>query len=75
MTDMGRTFVEGRVLGPNGASETVRFLVDDGATYTVLPEEVWTRLAPDPDGRRLMPLQVFLPATFGVGSLERADKT
>ena len=37
---MGITYIEGRVKGPMG-EETVRLLVDGGATYTVLPEDVW----------------------------------
>lgn len=40
---MGITYIEGRVRGPAG-EETVRFLIDSGATYTVLPEEVWRRI-------------------------------
>jgi len=38
---MGVTYVEGTVTGPTGKRETVRFLVDSGATYTLLPEKVW----------------------------------
>lgn len=37
---MGVTFVEGVVTGPQG-SRTVRFLVDSGAVYTLLPDGVW----------------------------------
>lgn len=38
---MALTFVEGSVEGPNGKSASVRFLVDSGATYTLLPHDVW----------------------------------
>ena len=37
---MGGTYVEGTVFGPGGA-KVVAFLVDSGATYTVLPTEIW----------------------------------
>ena len=38
---MGITYVEGTVIGPNGAQSPVRFLVDGGATYSLLPNDVW----------------------------------
>ena len=39
---MGITYVEGRVTGPSSQKlETVRFLVDSGATYSLLPKKVW----------------------------------
>jgi predicted aspartyl protease len=38
---MGITYLEGTVIGPSGALASVNFLVDSGATYTVLPVEVW----------------------------------
>jgi len=38
---MGVTCIEGMVTGPTGKRETVRFLVDSGATYTLLPEKAW----------------------------------
>lgn len=34
------TYVEGLVTGPRG-SQALSFLVDSGATYTVLPADVW----------------------------------
>jgi predicted aspartyl protease len=40
---MGITYIEGTVNGPAG-SRTLEFLVDSGATYTLLPYEVWTAL-------------------------------
>ncbi len=38
---MGISYVEGIVRGPAGAEGRVRFLIDSGATYTLLPEPVW----------------------------------
>ena len=39
---MGISYVEGTVRGPPpGAEATVRFLIDSGATYSLLPEPVW----------------------------------
>jgi len=38
---MGVTYVEGVATGPSGQSATVRFLVDSGATYTLLPHDDW----------------------------------
>ncbi|MBZ5628772.1 MAG: aspartyl protease family protein [Acidobacteriia bacterium] len=42
------TYVEGEVTGSRGKQTTVRFLVDSGATYTLLPHNVWhtVELAP-----------------------------
>lgn len=41
---MGLVYVEGTVKNERGQGEKVRFLVDSGATYTVLKKEVWERL-------------------------------
>jgi clan AA aspartic protease len=38
---MGLTYLEGEVKGPSGKQERVKFLVDSGATYTLLPKTVW----------------------------------
>ena len=38
---MGIVYVEGTVTGPTGTQVTVRFLVDSGATYTLLPYVNW----------------------------------
>ena len=45
---MGITCIEGVVTGPNGKQVTVRFLVDSGATYTLLPYEVWQAIGLSP---------------------------
>jgi predicted aspartyl protease len=38
---MGVLFVEGTVIGPAGKQENLKFLLDSGVTYTVLPRKVW----------------------------------
>jgi predicted aspartyl protease len=41
---MGITFIKGVVTGPTGKKATVRFLVDSGATYSLLPDKDWKRI-------------------------------
>jgi predicted aspartyl protease len=41
---MGVTYIEGVVTGLTGKESTVRFLVDSGATYTLLPYEDWQKI-------------------------------
>jgi predicted aspartyl protease len=38
---VGISYVEGTVRGPAGVEATVRFLIDSGATYSLLPEPLW----------------------------------
>ena len=38
---MGLTFVEGTVTGKKGKKATIKFLVDSGAIYSLLPEKDW----------------------------------
>jgi clan AA aspartic protease len=38
---MGITRIEGVVTGPTGKQAMVDFLVDSGASYTLLPDPVW----------------------------------
>ena len=45
---MGLTFVEATVSNPEGESSDIRFLVDSGATYTVLPAGTWQALGLKP---------------------------
>jgi predicted aspartyl protease len=45
---MGLTHIEGTVTGPKGKQATLKFLVDSGATYTLLPEEVWRAIELEP---------------------------
>jgi clan AA aspartic protease len=47
---MGIVNIEATVGGPAG-EETVQFLVDSGASYTLLPSEVWQRLGLEPKRR------------------------
>jgi clan AA aspartic protease len=37
-------FIDAEVEGPQGNTRSVRFLVDSGATYSVLPAKVWRAL-------------------------------
>lgn len=41
------TFITGIVKGPGGEAE-VRFIVDSGATYSLLPEDVWKKIGLEP---------------------------
>jgi clan AA aspartic protease len=45
---MGVTYIEGLLTGPTGKQATVRFLVDSGATYTLVPAEEWRLLELQP---------------------------
>jgi clan AA aspartic protease len=45
---MGITFVEGTVTGPEGKQCTLKFLVDSGATYSLLPPECWQAIGLEP---------------------------
>ena len=44
---MGITNIEGTVTGPLG-SRTISFLVDSGATYSLLPFDIWTEIGLSP---------------------------
>jgi len=41
---MALVYIELLVTGPTGKNETVRFLVDSGAKYSLLPDGAWQRL-------------------------------
>jgi len=45
---MGLTFIEGTVTGANKESRSVRFLIDSGASYSLLPHGIWTALGLQP---------------------------
>ena len=45
---MGITYVEGAARGPTGEEAEVRFLLDSGATYALLPESVWRPIGLEP---------------------------
>ncbi len=46
---MGITRIDGVVTGPTGKRENVEFLVDSGATYTLLPRNVWQAIGLQPE--------------------------
>jgi predicted aspartyl protease len=46
--NLGITYIEGKVRGPTGKEEQLPFLVDSGATYSVLPMEIWKRIELSP---------------------------
>ncbi len=48
---MGISYVEGRVKGPSRKQKTVRFLIDSGATYSLLPKKVWKAIGLKPRRR------------------------
>ena len=48
---MGITYIEGQVKGPLGRKESVKFLVDSGATYSLLPKAVWEAIELKPKRR------------------------
>lgn len=48
---MSVTCIEGLVVGPAGQQVEVLFLVDSGATYTILPEKVWKAIGLTPKRR------------------------
>ncbi len=41
LRSVGISYVQGTVRGPAGNEASVRFLIDSGATYSLLPEPVW----------------------------------
>ena len=45
---MGITYVQGRVKGPSKKQKTVKFLIDSGATYSLLPKKVWKAIGLKP---------------------------
>lgn len=48
MGSVGISYVQGTVRGPTGKEAAVRFLIDSGATYSLLPEPVWKAIALPP---------------------------
>lgn len=41
---MGIVLIEGTVSGPTAKQATLQFLVDSGATYTLVPYDVWQEI-------------------------------
>ena len=48
---MGVTIIEGLVTGPTGKQKNLRFLVDSGASYTLLPYDDWHAIELSPKRR------------------------
>ena len=45
---MGIIYIEGAARGPSGEEAEVCFLMDSGATYSLLPESVWRPIGLEP---------------------------
>jgi clan AA aspartic protease len=45
---VGLIHIKGTVTGPKGKQATLKFLVDSGATYTVLPYRIWRAIGLKP---------------------------
>ena len=45
---MGITYIEGTVKGKEGKQIKVNFLIDSGATYSLLPESAWKSIGLEP---------------------------
>ena len=45
---MGLVFARGTVTGPTGKKAALKFLVDSGTTYTLLPHKVWRAIGLKP---------------------------
>ena len=45
---MGSSYVQGTVRGPTGVEASVRFLIDSGAIYSLLPAPVWQTIGLQP---------------------------
>ncbi|MGH2633937.1 MAG: aspartyl protease family protein, partial [Tepidiformaceae bacterium] len=45
---MGTTYVDAVLRGSTGREASVRFLVDSGATYSLVPDGVWSDLELEP---------------------------
>ncbi len=61
---MGIVYIEGVATGPTGKKATVRFLVDSGASYSLLAEEQW----------RTLELEPKRSATFMLGDGTRIER-
>jgi len=45
---MGITYIDGIARGPSGKEEAISFLVDSGATYSLLPDSAWRAIGLEP---------------------------
>ncbi len=48
ITVMGITYIRGQVKGAKGKQASVKFLIDSGATYSVLPKRIWQAIGLKP---------------------------
>ena len=48
---MGITYIEGKATGRGKRSRSVKFLVDSGAMYSLLPKKVWQEIGLKPKRR------------------------
>jgi clan AA aspartic protease len=53
---MGLTYVKGTIKGTRGRQQEVQFLVDSGASYSLLPEKVWKAIGLKPERTELFTL-------------------
>jgi len=63
---MGLTYIEGLLTGPTGKQAKVRFLVDSGATYTLVPADEWRLLELKPKRTVVFSLADGTPIERGV---------
>lgn len=61
------TYVSGTVTGPGGTA-AANFLVDSGAQYTLLPEDIWRRLGVNPMRRQRFRLADGTEMTRDIGN-------
>ena len=62
----GVTHVEGLLPSPKGRRKRVRFLVDSGAMYSLVPHEVWKALQLEPKRRETFRLADGTPVERAV---------
>lgn len=63
---VGITYISGKVKGRNGRPVEVDFLVDSGASYTLLPESVWKKLRLKPKRKQRFTLADGTRITRGI---------
>ena len=61
---MGIKYIYGVARGPTGLEENVSFLVDSGATYSVIPDTIW----------RALELEPTREMTFTLADVTRVDR-
>src|SRR5437660_479846 len=64
---MGITYIDGQVTGPTGKQRSIRFLVDSGAMYTLLPYEDWQAIELTPKRAEVFSLADGTTVTRDVG--------